>query len=447
MKKLWLLLLVLLPVVGVGQVITTVVGTGVAGHFGDGGPSTSASISDPHGGFFDKYGNLYIAQGYGGHRIRKVDAAGIVSTVAGTGVGGYNGDGIAASIARITPNAVTVDSIGNLYITDSARIRKINITTGIISTIGGGGSIPVGDGGPATAASLHVPWGICFDKYGNLYFGEGIGYRLRKINTAGIISTVVGNGIAGFGGDGGPATAAQCGQVFGICIDNIGNIFFADYTNNERVRKIDTAGIITTVAGNGIYTYSGDGIPATNAHIDPLDVKIDVYNNLFIVDFANSRIRKVDASGIIHTVAGIGINGYNGDGILATAAKIYYPGGLALDSCGNVFFGDVGNARFRKVTFTATCAPTLQTEQIKPLTKTSIYPNPATTELTISAPGKIKEVGVYDLLGRELTTPQPLLKTGGEMLRIPVAGFSPGIYFVRIVDDCGGVVVRRVVKE
>ncbi len=351
-----LIVTVLMPCVTTAQVIATVAGNGILGNTGDGGAATAARISDPHGGVFDNSGNLYIVEGTG-HEIRKVDAVtGIITTVAGTGAAIYNGDWIPATTAHIGPNAVAVDTAGNLYISDSARIRRIDRVTGIITTIAGGGSTPVGDGLPATAASIYPPWGLCFDKLGNLYFGETIGYRLRKINTSGILSTVVGNGILGFSGDNGPATAAQCGQAFGVCVDNVGNIYFADAgAPNYRIRKIDTSGIITTVAGTGVSSYSGDLIPATTAHIGPLDVKVDANNNLYIADISNDRIRKVDAiSGIISTIAGTGVNGYNGDNILADTAKIYTAGGLAIDACGRVYFGDVGNNRFRKVTFPLT---------------------------------------------------------------------------------------------
>lgn len=329
-----------------GQIITSIAGGGTGG---DGTEATAASIFDPHGGVFDNGGNLYIVEGQG-NKIRKVDAfTGIITTVVGTGSSGYNGDGIPATSANITPNAIAIDTVGNLFITDSARIRKIDMATGLISTIAGGGSL-LGDGIPATAAMFQVPWGICFDKHGNLYFGEPLGYKLRKINTSGIISTITGNGVAGFSGDYGPATAAKCGQVFGVCSDIVGNVYFADCVNNDRIRKIDTSGIITTIVGTGISPYNGDTIPATNAHIGPLDVKIDASGNLYIIYVSNIRIRKVTSSGVIYTLTGTGVNGYNGDGIAADTAKIYDPGGLAIDLCGNVYFGDIGNERFRKVT-------------------------------------------------------------------------------------------------
>ena len=274
--------ILILPIAAVAQIITTVAGGGIGGY---GSLATTASINDPHGGVFDKYGNLFIVEGQG-HKIRKVDAiTGIITTVVGTGNSGYNGDGIVATSANISPNAIAIDSLCNLYITDSARIRKIDFNTGIISTIAGGGTVPFGDGVLATNAQLQVPWGLCFDRFGNLYFGVPLGYRLCKINTSGILSSVAGTGTAGFSGDGYAATSAHCGQVFGVCIDNMGNIFFVDNPSNYRIRRIDTLGIITTIAGTGVSLYNGDSIPATDAHINPLDVKIDRNGNVYIVDF------------------------------------------------------------------------------------------------------------------------------------------------------------------
>ena len=378
-----------------------------------------------------------------GHKIRKINATtGIITTIAGTGSTGYNGDGILAIAANITPNAIALDSLGNLYITDSARIRKIDITTGIISTIGGGGSTLVGDGGPAINASLYVPWGICFDNHGNLYFGEGIGYRLRKINAAGIISTVVGNGVAGYTGDNNFAISAQCGEVFGVCSDKSGNIYFADYIINERVRKIDTAGIITTIGGNGTYTYNGDNIPATSAHIDPLDVKIDAYGNLYVVDFANSRIRKINASGYIYTLAGTGINGYNGDGISANTAKIYYPGGLAIDSCGNIYFGDVGNGRFRKITYPK-CGY-LSVDEMQTSNQTiTIFPNPAYNEITITATVKIKTVTISNLIGQEVYKRE----YDTEKAEVNIAMLPAGVYVVSTTDNEGKRTATKIIKQ
>ncbi len=422
-----------------GQIITTVAGGGVGS---DGSLATSASIYDPHGGVFDRNGNLYIVEGQG-HKIRKIDrVTGVITTVAGTGNLGYNGDGIPATTANITPNSIAIDTLGNLFITDSVRIRKISIATGIISTIGGGGAI-IGDGGPATNVKIQVPWGICIDKHGNLYFGEVIGYKLRKINTSGIISTVAGNGIAGFSGDNGPASASQCGQIFGLCVDDIGNIYFVDGVNNYRIRKISTTGKINTIAGNGVSAYNGDGIQATDAHIDPLDIRIDPADNLYVADFANSRIRKVSKSGIIVTVAGTGINGYNGDNIIATSAQINRPGGLAIDACGNIYFGDVNNARFRKVTFNPPPCDYLAVNEQTIAEQVAVYPNPAIDELNIEHVHANIVYQLCNVVGAVVRSGD--LKTGEHS--ISIKHLPPGMYMLALTDEKGMRVVHKIVKE
>lgn len=342
-----------------GQMINTVAGGGSSG---DGSPATMASINNPHGGVFDKQGNLYFVQS-SSHIIRKVNTSGIISTFAGSGVIGYGGDGGQASVARLKyPNSIAIDTAGNIFITDAGnyRIRKVDVSTGIITTVVGTGVLGFdGDGGLATAAKIHATWGIVFDKYNNMYFSDVLNHRIRKVATTGIISTIAGIGISGFSGDGGPATNAQLSDVMGLCFDTSGNLFLADYNDNNRIRKIDISGIITTVAGNGVGAYNGDGLTAISTQIDPLDIRIDKANNAYFIDHANSRIRKINSSGIVTTVAGTGISGYNGDGIEADTAKISNPGGLAIDACDNIYFGDIGNVRFRKIAFNPFTTPTI----------------------------------------------------------------------------------------
>ncbi|MCD6012114.1 MAG: Leucinerich repeat protein-like protein [Flavipsychrobacter sp.] len=454
MKMLWLLLFVLLPVVGVGQVITTVAGTGVSTFSGDGSPATAAGIPNPRGSVFDRHGNYYFTDG-SPHRVRKIDAAGIITTVAGNGMGGFAGDGGPATGARLyLPVAVTFDAMGNMFIADimNYRIRRVDVTTGNISTIAGNGTaIHGGDGGLATAATLTGPNDVCFDKWGNLYISDH--YWIRKVNPSGVISTIAGVGTAGSSGDGGPATNAQIYGSTSVACDTNGNVYIAERTGN-RVRKVNTAGIITTFAGNGSPTYLGDGIPATNAQIVPNKLGFDSLMQLYIADDYNERIFRVDAGGITHHVAGNGTIGFSGDGGPATAAAIQLPAGIAFDLCGNLFFPDAFNRRIRKVTFNPACNPTLETKQINPPTEISIYPNPASTELTISAPGGVKEVSVWDLIGREMTSPSFDYRSGQASpqvergtLCIDISSLPPGVYFVRMVGEDGGVAVRRFVKE
>lgn len=449
MKKLWLLLFVLLPLVGKGQNITTVAGNGATVFSGHGVPATSAGIPNPIGGTFDKYGNYYFADAVNSNRIRKISPLGIISTVAGNGMGGFSGDGGPATAAKLLlPTAVKLDTLGNIYISDANnhRIRKVDAITNIITTIAGNGTGGYsGDNIPATAASLFSPNDICFDKWGNLYIADNQNWRVRKIAPTGIITTFAGTGITGSSGDGGPATLAQLSIPSGIAADDFGNIYIADrgYYGN-CVRKVNLTGIISTVAGNGSPTYIGDGIAATAAQIVPIKIGFDTSSQLFIADDYNERVYKVDATGIIHVVAGTGISGHSGDGGPATAADILYPSGIAFDPCGNLYIPVVTPRHIRKVTFNPSCNPTLETKQIIPITEISISPNPTITQLTIFAPGKIKEALVYNLHG-QITARSAW--SGVREASINVSQLPPGTYLLRIIMEDGNVVVRRFVKE
>jgi trimeric autotransporter adhesin len=329
---------------------STIAGGGT-GKLGDGGLATAAYLSNPTGVAVDSAGNLYIADSRH-HRIRKVTKAGIISTVAGDGTQGYSGDGGLATAAQLRlPNGVAVDSAGNLYIAEPSnnRIRKVT-AAGIISTVAGGGTGNLGDGGPATAAYLSDPTGVAIDSAGNLFIAELNTNRIRKVTRKGIISTAVGKVIGGFSGDGGAATAAHLSDPTGVAIDSAGNLLIVDSQNN-RIRKVTRKGIISTVAGNGSSGFSGDGGLAAAAPLrNPTGVAVDSASNLFIADSGNNRICKVTPEGIISTVAGNGASGFSGDGGLATAAKLNKPLGVAVDSAGNLYIADTGNNHIRKVT-------------------------------------------------------------------------------------------------
>ena len=349
-----------------GQIITTMVGNGRYGYSGDGGAATAAGLYEPTGVAVDTAGNLYIADQFN-NRVRKMDRSGIITTIAGTSISGYNGDGIAATDAELnTPTDVAVDNFGNIYIVDEVneRIRKVN-SAGIISTVAGNGyGSPgpggfSGDGGLAIDAELYAPFGIAVDVRGNLFIADEGNNRIRKVNTSGIISTIAGNGYGAawsgsYSGDGGPATAAELFDPGGVAVDGSGNIYIADVAN-RRIRKVDTDGIITTFAGTGISGYSGDGGMATLAElVTPTGITVDKKGNLYIADQNCNRVRKVNSSGIITTLAGVGeglpyTDGYSGDGGPAIEAKLASPVNVVADGYGNIYIADANNNRIRYV--------------------------------------------------------------------------------------------------
>lgn len=335
------------------QIIKTIAGNGINMYTGDGGLATLARITPSPVRAVDKFGNIYIVSGNVSNRIRVISPAGIIATFAGTSTWGFSGDGGPASAAQLHyPYDAAVDTAGNVYIADhlNYRIRKVSATTHIINTIAGNGiAATTGDGGAATAASV-IPYALCVDNAGNIYFIDGYGTKVRKIDTAGIISTVAGTGTGGFSGDGGPATAANLAMNYGICLDSSNNLYLACDT---RIRKIDIAtGIINTIAGTGSTTYTGDGILATAASFVAMTLCIDASTSeLYIQDIGHERVFKIDAAGMFYTVAGTGVAGYSGDGGPATSAQLYNPEGAAVDACGNLYIGDVANYRIRKITF------------------------------------------------------------------------------------------------
>lgn len=339
-----------LSTISIAQNISTVVGNGSYTHSGDGGVATSASMMSPTGLTFDASGNMYIAE-FSGNYIRKVSTSGIISTIAGTGTASSTGDGGDASSATLNnPSGIAIDASGNIYIAEASgnRIRKIN-TSGIISTIAGTGTASsTGDGGTATSATLNFPTDIVFDASGNLYISENGGNRIRKINTAGNISTIAGNGTASSTGDGSAAAMSTINNPAGLAFDASGNLYIAE-NGGHKVRMINTSGDISTIAGTGTASSTGDGSSATSATIKyPRSLIFDSYGNLFIAEENGSRIRKINTSGIISTFVGTGTYSYSGDGGSASAATIKTPFGLSINS-GNLFLTDFNAYVVRKV--------------------------------------------------------------------------------------------------
>lgn len=345
-------------------VLTVVAGNGAYGSgcyyyapTGDGGPATGAALSGPFGLAVDAAGNLFIADQCL-MQVRKVTPAGIISNVAGNGAYGYSGDGGPAVNATLgSPSGIALDSSGNLFIADPSDyvVRKVT-PDGIITTVAGNGiSGYSGDGGLAVNATLGFPFSVAVDAAGALFIADFGNQAVRKVSPAGIISTIAGNGTQGYSGDGGLATSAALGCPFGVTLDSVGNLFLADSCDHV-IRKITPAGIISTVAGTFTQIeyaggYSGDGGPATSAQLNyPAAVAVDVAGNLFIADAHNHRLRKVNPTGIINTVVGNGQYSFSGDGGPAISATLNDPGGLAIDVAGNLFIADTRNNRIRKVT-------------------------------------------------------------------------------------------------
>jgi sugar lactone lactonase YvrE len=331
------------------RVIATFAGTDVVPIAG-GVPATSASIS-VNTVNADRAGNFYICDEFQSV-VFKVDQQNTISVIAGNGIQTFSGDGgLAVNASLNEPQGVAVDPAGNVFISDSFnhRIRKID-TQGIITTVAGNGQAGFsGDGGPAAQASLNRPYRIALDSTGNLYIVDSLNDRIRKVDPSGIITTVAGTGQSGFSGDGGAATQAQLGNPVGIAVGPDDLLYVADKDNN-RVRKVDARGVISTIAGTGAPGFSGDGGQATAATFNlTYGVAFDSGGNLFVVDYVNDRIRRIDTAGVITTVAGNGQRGFAGDGGAATSAPLEFPFSADIDSSDRLLISDTFNNRIRLV--------------------------------------------------------------------------------------------------
>ncbi len=335
-------------------VITTVAGNGQTGFSGDGGPALSAAFGGSIGGIAaDLFGNIYVSD-YWNHRIRAFQENGSIRTVVGTGISGFGGDGGPAASALLNgPGGLTMDTPQNsLLIADigNNRIRSVNAANAITTVAGTGISGFMGDGATALNAAFDGPVAVMTDAANAFFIADTKNLRLRKMQAGGNINTVAGNGQYFFFGDNGPATNAVMSFAAGVATDASGNVYVAD-GDNHRVRKITPAGTITTFAGTGLPGSAGDGGPATSAMLNvPFGLVFDSSGNLLIAEFRNHRVRKVTPAGTISTVAGSGAPGYGGDGGQAAAARLNNPTGVGVDQSGNILIADYGNSRIRMVT-------------------------------------------------------------------------------------------------
>jgi sugar lactone lactonase YvrE len=447
------------------QIITTIAGTGTAGYSGDGGAATMAELNVNNCTTFDDAGNMYITDAYN-YRIRQVGTDGIISTYAGTGVSGFTPDGFPATASGVSePFGITTDTHNNIFFADFAqkRIRKID-PSGIMTTVAGTGVGGItGDGGPATDAELFGPEGIAVAPTGEIYISNP--HSIRKIDASGIITTIAGSGITyGFSGDGGPATAALLSGPAQIAIDGAGNILFAD-AGNCRIRKIDGTGTITTIAGSGpsgvtsgLGGFSGDGGPATNALLNtPSGLAVDDAGNIYIADQYNYRIRKIDASGTITTIAGsgatgVGVGGYSGDNGPATSALLKQPYGVSISCAGNVYISDRSNNCVRVVSYDQPPVFTLGASQHMTVCKNAAAVSTDTLLAITDADAGQAETWslVVPAAHGTATGAYSGTSTGGSVLPVglsytPAPGYTGNDSFAVQVTDCGYVAGYTVV--
>ena len=319
-------------------------GTGAGGFSGDGGLATAALLNGPYDVATDFHNNVYIAD-CNNNRVRKV-SAGVITTIAGSGSAGYTGDGGQATKAAFhCPRGLATDSLGNVFVYDyfNAAVREIT-PAGIVTTVAGNGVVGyTGDGGPATSAELSEGWGVAVDPNENLYIADSGNNVIRKVTSSGIITTIAGNGTAGSTGDGGQSTSATLNGPTKVALDAAGNLYIAD-TGGNRIRLLTPAGVISTFAGTGAASDSGNGGLATSASVDgPHALAIDAAGDVFIGDRLSSVVRMVNPAGIIQTVAGNGTAGYTGNGGSAMAGEIIAPYGIALDYTGNLYIADTSS--------------------------------------------------------------------------------------------------------
>jgi streptogramin lyase len=390
-----------------------------AGHgfSGDGGPDTLATLSNPQGIAVDNKGNIYIAD-YSNARVRKIDTNGIITTFAGSAASGYAGDNGPATAAELSgPMRVACDDSGNVFITDNdySVVRKVN-TNGIITTYAG-------------PPDFTAPYGIACDDSGNVFVSDDDYEILYKINSKGVISTIAGKyHIAGDSGDGGPATAALLNDPFAVTLDDSGNVYVIDNVEDD-VRKINTKGIISHIAGGTSIGYDGDSIAADTAWTNATGLVTDKNGNMFLADENNGRVRMINKSGIIYTIAGTGdATKHNGDGGPATAASVGAPIDIAIDKQGNLYFVEGNFACVRKLTLNSLTG----VNEISSNNSMTVFPNPfsTTSSIVFNTNGK-HYIELDDVTGRKIES----MQCTGKQYELNRSGLAAGVYFVRAYDE------------
>jgi len=413
------------------QNISTKVGTGAAAYLGDGGQATAAAIHGPAGLLTDGTNNLYIADQYN-NCIRKVDPLGVISTIAGNDTAGFSGDGGPATAARFNqPTAIARDKNGNFFIADkdNNRIRKIT-AAGVVSTVAGNGTAGFsGDNDTAMYAKLNHPTGVAVDSAGNVFIADQMNNRIRMVSPTGIITTVVGTGVATFNSDFQPfPSMVAINKPYCVAVSPSNEVYFAD-TYNNIIRKYDRANnkVVTVKGWNALLLSLGEGTLSLNK---PTCITFDNFANMYIADEGNLVVKKLDSARIYKTVAGSGSFGFSGDGGAALSAKLSAARGLAADGAGNVFISDFHNERIRYFN-----APV----EVRSATNTSgifsVFPNPAyngkfTVNVNQQQPSRMV-LNVIDLSGKLVFTRQTETNSPVEVqLRQP-----SGIYLLQVITD------------
>lgn len=413
--------------------IITIAGTGgTGGYGGDGFTATAGTFNGPHNVAVDNTGNVFIVD-YFNFRVRKIKkTTNTIVTFAGNGISGNSGDGTAATNGEINPQGVTTDFRGNVYIADNVHnvIRKVN-NLNIISTYAGTGVQGYfGDNGSALSAEFNAPFGLACDRRGNLYVADAGNHVVRMIDTFGVITTIAGDGNAGYSGDGFGALTARLDSPYAVAVAPSGAVIIADHNNNV-VRVVDASGIINTLAGNGVYAYSGDGGLAINASFKyPTGVAVDTAGNVYISDSYNNVIREVDATGVINTVVGNGWPGFGGDLGGPLGANLFHPYGVAVDTFGSIYIADANNQRVRKV-YTTTVGVGNDPLEEEP----EVFPNPFYDNISVSDLHKGDKVCMYDMTGRAVSETWTVANDGDQYFHI--GEVATGVYLLRISDAQG----------
>lgn len=420
--------------------IITLAGTGGVGSYGgDGYAASGASLNGPHNVAVDKTGNVYIVDYYNA-RIRKVKPNGIIVTFAGTGAFVSNGDGTVATNASMNCKGVAADSKGNVYISDNSHcnIRKVGATSMASTYAGSGACGYMGDGGAALSAKMSAPYGLFVDKHNSLYIAEAGNHIIRKIDSTGRITTVAGQGVPGNIGDNGPATAARLDSPYAMAVDRYGNIYIADYMNNKIRKVTDSNGYILTIAGTGVAGYTGDSGLATAARLNrPAGIAVDSVGNVFFSDANNNVIRRIDTAGIITTVVGNGTPGFGGDLGNPKGANLFHPMGIAMDTFGSMYIADANNQRVRKVYNT-----TVGIEDVTNTSSVTVFPVPANDFMHIEGLEVNDVVVLLDITGNVIET--TAADNTAFSAQLAMHSLPSGMYMVRILNSKGA--TKEIIK-